>query len=89
MDIFVALIVLFWQKNLGQEKGTEEATNGKGGGFNSSELSDHEMGDIDELLQGKDYPTCLQCIYSVHFHCHQFLYLFVHVAQAVLAVLTQ
>lgn len=38
-------------KNLGQEKGTEEATNGKGGGFKSSELSDLEMGDIDELLQ--------------------------------------
>jgi predicted nuclease with TOPRIM domain len=51
MDIFVVLNVLFWQKNLGQEKGTEEATNGKGGGFNSSELSDCEMGDIDELLQ--------------------------------------
>jgi hypothetical protein len=90
MDIFVVLNVLFWQKNLGQEKGTEEATNGKGGGFNSSELSDCEMGDIDELLQGKDYPTCPQCIYSLHFlACHQFLYLFVHVAQAVLAVLTQ
>jgi hypothetical protein len=65
--IFVGLIVCFWQKNLGQEKGTEEATNGKDGGFNSSELSDHEMGDIDELLQGKDYPTYLQCMYSLHF----------------------
>jgi hypothetical protein len=53
--------------DLGQEKGTEEATNGKGGGFKSSELSDHEMGDIDELLQGKDYPTCPQWMYSLHF----------------------
>jgi hypothetical protein len=67
MNIFVALIVLFWQKNLGQEKGTEEATNGKCGGFKSSELSDLEMGDIDELLQGKDYPTCPLCMYSLHF----------------------
>ncbi|CAK9876806.1 unnamed protein product [Sphagnum jensenii] len=43
--------IVHLQECVSHEKGTEEATNGKGGGFKSSELSDHEMGDIDELLQ--------------------------------------
>ncbi|CAM6026765.1 unnamed protein product [Sphagnum balticum] len=43
--------IVHLQECVSHEKDTEEATNGKGGGFNSSELSDHEMGDIDELLQ--------------------------------------